>query len=47
MRWNKDIYIYQLVECDWDEEYMEGYNRMKPITEQDRQEMMDKFRGGE
>ena len=46
MKWNRDVYIYQLVECDWDEEYMEEFNRMKPIIEQRRQEMMDKFRNG-
>lgn len=45
MKWNKDVYIYQLVECDWDEEYMEEFNRMKPVIEERRQEMMDKFRG--
>ena len=46
MKWNRDVYIYQLVECDWDEEYMEEFNRMKPIIEQRKQEMMDKFRNG-
>ena len=32
------------IECDWDEEYMKEYNERKPIIEQRRQEMMDKFR---
>ena len=44
MHWLKDVYIYQGVECEWDEEYMEEFNRMQPIIEQRRKEMMDKFR---
>ena len=44
MHWLKDVYIYQEVECDWDEEYMKEYERMKPIIEQRRKEMIDKFR---
>ena len=44
MYWMRDVYIYQEVECDWDDEYMEEYNRMKPIIEQRRKEMMDKYR---
>ena len=44
MHWLKDVYIYQEVECDWDEEYMKEYERMKPIIEQRKKEMMDKFR---
>ena len=44
MKWNKDVYMYQLVECEWDEEYMKEFNEKKPIIEQRRREMMDKFR---
>lgn len=44
MKWLKDVYIYQGVKCEWDDEYMEELNRMQPIIEQRRQEMMDKFR---
>ena len=44
MHWLKDVYIYQEVECDWDEEYMKEYERMKSIIEQRKKEMMDKFR---
>ena len=44
MKWLKDVYMYQEIECDWDEEYMEEYNRMKPVIEQRRKEMMEKFR---
>ena len=44
MHWLKDVYIYQEVECDWDEEYMKEYERMKPIIEQRKKEMIDKFR---
>ena len=44
MHWLKDVYMYQEVECDWDEEYMKEYERMKPIIEQRKKEMMDKFR---
>lgn len=47
MKWNGDVYIQQLIECDWDETYMEEFNRMKPIIEKRRQEMMDKFRSGD
>lgn len=47
MKWNKDVYIYQMIDCDWDETYMEEFNRMKPIIEKRRQEMMDKFRSGD
>lgn len=45
MKWMQDVFVYQMVECDWDNDYMEELNRMKPIIEQRRQEMMDKFRG--
>lgn len=38
------MYIYQGVECDWDNEYMAEYKKMLPIIEQRRTEMMDKFR---
>ena len=44
MHWMKDVYIYQLIECDWDNEYMKDYKTMKPIIEQRREEMMSKFR---
>ena len=44
MKWLKDVYMYQEIECDWDEEYIKEYNERKPIIEQRRQEMMDKFR---
>lgn len=44
MKWNKQIYMYQLIECDWDEEYMEEYKERLKIIEQRRQEMMEKFR---
>ena len=44
MKWLKDVYMYQEIECDWDEEYTKEYNERKPIIEQRRQEMMDKFR---
>ena len=44
MKWLKDVYMYQEIECDWDEEYMEEYNQMKPVIEQRRKEMMEKFR---
>ena len=44
MKWLKDVYIYQGVKCEWDEEYMEEFNHMQSIIEQRRQEMMDKFR---
>ena len=43
MKWLKDVYIYQGVKCEWDDEYMEEFNRMQPIIKQRRQEMMDKF----
>ena len=46
MKWNKQIYMYQLIECDWDEEYMEEYKERLKIIEQRRQEMMEKFRNG-
>ena len=36
--------MYQLVECDWDEEYMEEYKERLKVIEKRRQEMMDKFR---
>lgn len=45
MKWMQDVFVYQMVECDWDSEYMEELDRMKPTIEQRRQEMMDKFRG--
>lgn len=45
MKWMKDVYIYQLVECSWDDEYMNEFNSMKPIIEKRRQEMMCRFRG--
>ena len=44
MKWNKQIYMYQLIECDWDEEYMKEYNERLKVIEKRRQEMMDKFR---
>lgn len=44
MFWLKDVYIYQGVECDWDNEYMDEYKKMIPIIEQRRTEMMNKFR---
>ena len=44
MKWLKDVYIYQGIECEWDEEYMKDFNNMKPIIEQRNKEMMDKFR---
>lgn len=45
--WLQDVYIYQDVKCEWDTEYMEEYNRMKPIIEQRRKEMMEKYRNKE
>lgn len=44
MKWNKEIYMYQLVECEWDENYMAEYRDRLPIIEQRRHEMMVKFR---
>lgn len=40
----KDVYMYQLVECEWDEEYMKEYNEKLPIIQQRNKEMMNKFR---
>lgn len=42
--WLQDVYIYQDVKCEWDTEYMEEYDKMKPIIEKRRNEMMEKFR---
>lgn len=44
MCWLKDVYMYQMVECEWDEDYMKEYRERLPVIEQRRQEMMDKFR---
>ena len=44
MFWLKDVYMNQLVECEWDEAYMKEYREFEPIREQRRQEMMEKFR---
>lgn len=44
LHWLRDVYIYQGVECDWDGEYMNEYNKMQPIIEKRNKEMMDKFR---
>jgi 3'-phosphoadenosine 5'-phosphosulfate sulfotransferase (PAPS reductase)/FAD synthetase len=40
----KDVYMYQLVECEWDEEYMKEFNEKLPIIKQRNKEMMEKFR---
>ena len=44
MYWLKDVYMYQEIECEWDEEYMKECAERKLIIEQRRKEMMDKFR---
>lgn len=44
MYWLKDVYMYQEIECEWDEDYMKEYTERKPIIEQRRKEMRDKFR---
>lgn len=44
MKWMKDVYMNQMIECDWDEEYMKEYDELIPIIEQRREEMMNKFR---
>lgn len=40
----KDVYMYQLVECEWDEEYMKEFNEKLPIIKQRNKEMIEKFR---
>ena len=44
MFWLKDVYMYQLVECDWDEEYMKEYREFLLVIEARRKEMAEKFR---
>ena len=44
MYWMKDVYMYQEVECDWDEEYMREYNERKKVINERKKEMMEKFR---
>ena len=44
MKWMKDVYMNQMLECEWDEQYMKEYDELLPVIEQRRQEMMDKFR---
>ena len=45
MTWMQDVFVSNMAESHWDNDYMEEFNVMKPIIEQRRQEMMDKFRG--
>lgn len=44
MFWLKDVYMNQMVECEWDEDYMNEYREFLPTLETRRQEMLDKFR---
>lgn len=44
MYWMKDVYMYQEIECDWDEEYMCEYNERKKVINERKKEMMEKFR---
>ena len=44
MSWLKDVYIYQGVKCEWDADYMEEFNKMQPIIEKRRSEMIRQFR---
>lgn len=44
LHWLKDVYMYQMVECPWDEEYMAEYKERLKVIEARRQEMMDQFR---
>ena len=44
MFWLKDVYMNQMVECEWDEDYMEEYRAFELIREQRRQEMLNTYR---
>ena len=44
MRWMKDVYMYQLVECEFDDVYSREYKERKKEIERRRSEMMEKFR---
>jgi 3'-phosphoadenosine 5'-phosphosulfate sulfotransferase (PAPS reductase)/FAD synthetase len=44
MHWMKDVYMYQLIECSYDEQYSAEYAVRKKEIEQRRSEMMNKFR---
>ena len=47
MRWMKDVYMYQLVECSYDEQYSAEYAARKKEIERRRAEMIKKFRSVE
>lgn len=44
MHWMKDVYMYQLVECEFDDVYSSEYKERKKEIERRRSEMMEKFR---
>ena len=44
MHWMKDVYMYQLVECEFDDVYSNEYKERKKEIERRRSEMMEKFR---
>ena len=47
MFWLEDVYHYQLVECQFDEEYMKRHRERLPIIEQRREEMLETYRDKE
>lgn len=44
IKWLGDVYIYQGVKCEWDEDYMKDFYKMSETIEKRRQEMIEKFR---
>lgn len=46
MFWLKDVYHYQLLECDFDSDYMKDYHERLPVIQQRREEMLKTYRQG-
>lgn len=45
MHWLKDVYMYQLIECPWDEAYMKEFNELQPVIEERRTQMLNELKG--